>query len=76
MSTSANETEDAGEDRVDDATKDEEEHEALASHAPDRPPTADEEAAAEETELDPAVAEHEREMGRIGADVKGEGQIR
>lgn len=76
MSTSANERDDAGEALVDEATKDEEEHEGRASHAPDRPPTPDEEAAAEETELDPAVAEHEREMGRIGADVRGEGEIR
>ena len=33
------------------------------------------EAAAEENELDPDVAAHEKEMGRIGADVKGEGEI-
>ena len=25
--------------------------------------------------LDPEVAEHEREMGKIGAEVKGEGEI-
>lgn len=76
MSTSANENDDVGEDRVDEVTKDEEEQEAHASHAPDRPPTPDEEAAAEKSDLDPAVAEHEREMGRIGADIRGEGEIR
>ena len=50
---------DAGDDKVDDATRAEEE----------------EEAAAEKNTLDPDVAEHEREMGRLGAEVKGEGQI-
>jgi hypothetical protein len=38
-------------------------------------PTPDEEAAAEGNTLDPAVSRHEREMGKIGADVKGEVQI-
>ena len=61
---------------MNEVTKDEEEHEAHSSHTPDRPPTPDEEAAAERTKLDPAVAEHERVMGRIGAEVKGEGEIR
>jgi hypothetical protein len=60
---------------VDEATKVEELLEASASHGADRPPTADEEAAAEGNTLDPEVAEHEREMGKIGADVKGEGEI-
>ncbi len=36
---------------------------------------AEEEAAAEANVLDPEVAAHEREMGEIGAKVKGEGQI-
>ena len=76
MSSSTNQTYDAGEDRVNEVPKDEEEHEAQASHAPDHPPTPDEEAAAERTKLDPTVAAHEREMGRIGAEVKGEGEIR
>jgi hypothetical protein len=60
---------------VDEATRDEEERESVAAHRADRAPTPDEEAAAEEGELDPEVAAHEREMGRIGAEVKGEGQI-
>ena len=60
---------------VDEATRVEELLEASASHTSDRPPTSEEEAAAEGNLLDPEVADHEREMGKIGADVKGEGQI-
>jgi hypothetical protein len=58
-----------------DATKTEEAREANAPHAADRPPTADEERAAESNTLDPDVSQHEREMGKIGAEVKGEGEI-
>jgi hypothetical protein len=57
---------------VDEATKAEEEREATAAHTADRPPTAEEEAAAEGNTLD---SEHEKEMGKIGAEVKGEGEI-
>jgi len=61
---------------VNDATKEEEEdREATATHTADRPPTSEEEAAAERNRLDPDVAAHEREMGKIGAEVKGEGEI-
>jgi hypothetical protein len=60
---------------VQEATKDEEAREAVASHTADRLPTPDEEVAAEGNQLDPGVAEHEREMGRIGAEVRGEGEI-
>ena len=49
--------------------------EASAAHSADRPPTAEEEAAADGNAPDPEVAEHEREMGKIGAEVKGEGEI-
>jgi hypothetical protein len=63
------------ESEVDEATKSEEAREAGAAHTADRPPTADEEAAAEGNTLDPEVAEHEKEMGKIGAEVKGEGEI-
>jgi hypothetical protein len=49
--------------------------EAAAAHTADRPPTAEEEAAAERNDLDPDVTRHEREMGKIGAEVKGEGEI-
>ncbi len=75
MSETADSAPDAGADNVDNATRTEEAEEAKAAHTADRAPTPDEEAAAEQTELDPEVAAHEREMGRIGADVKGEGEI-
>ncbi len=61
--------------RVDDATKDEESRDAQASHTADRPPTPEEDATADEHELDPEVAAHEKEMGKIGAEVEGEGRI-
>ena len=61
---------------VQEATKVEEVLEAAAAHAADRPPTSDEEAAAEGNTLDSEVSEHEREMGKIGAEVKGEGEIK
>jgi hypothetical protein len=63
------------ESEVDEETKSEEAREAGAAHTADRPPTADEEAAAEGNTLEPGVAEHEKEMGKIGAEVKGEGEI-
>ena len=60
---------------VDESTKAEEAKEATAAHTADRPPTAAEEAAAESNALDPEVSEHEKEMGKIGAEIKGEGEI-
>jgi hypothetical protein len=66
---------DAGDGKVRDATRDEEAREAAAPHTADRSPTAEEEAAADANTLGPEVAEHEREMGKLGAEVKGEGQI-
>ena len=66
---------DAGDGKVQDATRDEEEREAAAPHTADRSPTSEEEAAADANALDPEVAEHEREMGKLGAEVKGEGRI-
>ena len=60
---------------VDETTRTEELLEASAAHTADRPPTSEEEAAAAGNTLDPEVADHEREMGKIGAEVKGEGQI-
>jgi hypothetical protein len=65
-----------GDAEVQEATKAEEAREAAAAHTADRPPTPDEEAAAEGNTLDPEVSRHEREMGKTGADVKGEGEIR
>jgi hypothetical protein len=53
-------------------------HEQFPPAAADRPPTADEEAAAERSaatvDLD-EVAEHYEEMTGTGATVRGEGQI-
>jgi hypothetical protein len=66
---------DAGNDEVDARTREEEDRESRAAHTADRPPTAEEEAAADRTEADPDVAAHERDMGRIGSEVKGEGQV-
>ncbi len=56
---------------VDEATKAEEAREATAAHTADRPPTPEEEAAAEGNTLDPEVSEHEKEMGKIGAESRG-----
>jgi hypothetical protein len=61
-------------------TKAEEEREAHAEHVPDRPPTAAEEEAADESRdryADDAdeVAENTRSAAERGANVKGEGQI-
>jgi hypothetical protein len=61
---------------VDETTRVEELLEASVAHSADRPPTEEEEAAADSNVPDPEVAEHEREMGKIGAEVKGEGEIK
>jgi hypothetical protein len=63
-----------------DATREAEDVDATQVHAADRPPTKEEEAAAEESrkkfEADAKdVAEHYEEMSDIGAHVKGEGAI-
>jgi hypothetical protein len=65
----------------DDKTREAELAEAGKSHTADRPPTSEEEAAAERkrAELDAdreAVAEHYEEMTELGAHVKGEGEIK
>ena len=52
-----------------------EREEAGARHDADREPTADEAAAAEDLDVDPAVAEHYEEMAERGADQQGEGRI-
>jgi hypothetical protein len=46
-----------------------------AKHVSDREPTPDEEAAAENLELDPEVVKNEQEMAERGANQKGEGRI-
>lgn len=51
-----------------------EEREARAAHGADRPANAEEQEAAPAS-VDPAAKESFEEMSRLGADVKGEGQI-
>ena len=75
MSQTSSGSPDDGDKGVDAATKSEEEREARAAHVADRPPSAEEEAAADANELDPDVAADEREMDELGANVKGEGEI-
>ena len=58
------------------ATRDAESREATKAAAPDRPPTSDEDAAAERAgRLDERVVEHEQEMLERGANQRGEGRI-
>jgi hypothetical protein len=45
------------------------------THAADRPPTPDEEAAAERNGLDPSVAASYEDAMATGANIKGEGEI-
>jgi hypothetical protein len=66
---------DFADENVQGGTRAEEKRDATAAHVADRPPTPEEEAAAEENQLDPEVAEHEREMTRLGREAKGEGRI-
>ena len=53
------------------------ERDAHAAHTADRPPTPEEERAAEEAAEDVpgSVGEHYEEMIDIGANVKGEGEV-
>jgi hypothetical protein len=58
------------------ATTEQEERDFRAAHQADRPPTSEEEAAAEaHGRPDDDVVAHEREMTRRGAEAKGEGHI-
>ena len=67
---------DAGDEKVADATKAEESEEASgAAHGRSAADPGRGGRRRRATTLDPDVAAHEREMGRIGADVKGEGEI-
>lgn len=50
-------------------------NEAVSRHDADRPPTPDEEQAAEQTSVDPSVARAAREAAERGAAAKGEGRI-
>lgn len=58
-------------------TEAEEEREAQASHAADRPPTDEESKAADSTadSADERVSKAFKEASETGADIKGEGQI-
>jgi hypothetical protein len=56
-------------------THDAERAEAEVRSQPDRTPTPEEEELADQKELDPEVAEHEREMVERGANQKGEGRL-
>jgi hypothetical protein len=66
---------DPAERLVDDETRRTEDEDARVTARADRRPTPEEERRAEESDLDPSVAEHYREMTEIGAEVKGEGSI-
>jgi hypothetical protein len=60
---------------LDPATVDAEAEEARSGHGADRPPTEEEEQRADAQTANPSVGEHFDEMNKIGADVKGEGEI-
>lgn len=64
-------------DRTDEATRDVDEDDATSSHEADRPPTEDEEAAAERagTEVKETVADAYEEAAKTGVNVKGEGAV-
>jgi hypothetical protein len=66
---------DPSDDNVSDATRATETVEEHQQASADRPPTPEEEAAAESNELDPSVAEHYKQEAERGANVEGEGQI-
>lgn len=67
---------DPAEERVSEATRHAEEDEERLEAGADRPPTEQEEAAAERTsKLDPGVAETHRDQNKRGANAKGEGRI-
>jgi hypothetical protein len=58
-----------------DETRAAERDEAKRAAGADRMPTREEDAAADELELDPEVARHEREMAERGAHQEGEGRL-
>jgi hypothetical protein len=61
--------------RPNDRTRQAEREDAHTTAHADREPTADEEERAERQQLDPDVAEHEKEMDERGAQQKGEGRL-
>jgi hypothetical protein len=64
-----------GTTRPSQATRDEEARDAGVAHEADREPTKEEAALADEHELDPETAKHEREMAERGANQRGEGRV-
>jgi hypothetical protein len=62
-------------DNVDDTTLESERRQAGMGADPGRPPTPEEERAAERHRPDPDAADHARETNRRGAEVEGEGRI-
>ncbi len=67
-------------DRTDPRTAEADRADAQRRPGADRPPTPEEERLAERAERDlapdmPEVAQHYEEMTRIGAEVKGEGEV-
>jgi hypothetical protein len=62
-------------DKISDATRAADRSDAEATHQPDRMPTPDEEAKADQLKLDPEAAKHYEEMAERGANQKGEGRI-
>lgn len=70
----------AGDELIDAATRNEDEHDAHRAAGADRSPTVEEEIAAEEAEHQieselGSIAEHQRQMTRLGAEAEGEGRI-
>jgi hypothetical protein len=63
------------EPKISDATKAADRADADAAHEPDRMPTAEESAKAEEHQLDPDAAAHYEEMAERGAKQRGEGRV-
>jgi hypothetical protein len=63
------------EPKISDATRAADRADAQAAHEPDRMPTDEESAKAEQHELDPNAAAHYEEMAERGAKQRGEGRI-
>lgn len=66
---------DSGNTTPDTATREAERREATMSASPGKMPTPEEERAAEENDVDPAVAATEKEATERGARQQGEGRI-
>lgn len=76
MGQSSNRPDDAAERTVpSDDTVEADREEAVSGHGSDRPPTHEEEELAEQTGLDPDVAESSRDAFERGANERGEGRI-